>query len=92
MAVFSKTTFSGERVVLDHNSYEGCLFRDCKIVYGAKGRVKLDSCTFENCSYVFDGAAQDTLLFLTGLYQIDRRAIEATFENIRLGAQPISPC
>ncbi|MGC1381716.1 MAG: hypothetical protein WA814_11920 [Candidatus Baltobacteraceae bacterium] len=89
IAEFKEVTLSGERVSLDGNSFKNCLFRNCEIVYAARGRVGLDSCTFENCSYTLDGPAQDTLLYLTALYKIDPRALETTFENIRSGGQPV---
>ena len=51
--------------------------------------MTLDSCRFGNCSYVLDGPAKDTLLFLTALYKIDPASIEKTIDNIRSGAQPV---
>ena len=91
MAEFKGTSFAGERIILDDNSYVQCIFNRCEIVYAARGKVHLDGCTFGNCSYTLDGPAQETLLFLTALYQIDPAAVEATFQNIRSGAQPVKP-
>jgi hypothetical protein len=91
MAKFSNTIISGERVVLDGNDYTQCLFQNCEIVFGARGKVTLDHCTFDSCSFTFDGPAQDTLLFLTGLYGIGPAVVERTFDSIRSGALPIKP-
>lgn len=91
MAEYKATTFNATRIELDGNAYKDCMFSACEIVYGARGTVNLDGCTFDRCTYVLDGAAQDTLMFLTALYKIDPRSIEATFENIRSGAQPMKP-
>lgn len=89
MPQYVSTSFKRERVILDGNSFRQCTFTECELVYAARGKVTLDTCVFDQCSYTFDGPAQDTLLFLTGLYMIDPGAIEATFQNIRAGAQPI---
>lgn len=75
--------FSRSRVDLDNQSYTDCTFDECEIVYAAKGPVSLNGCRFNNCSYRFDGAAGDTVNFMTALYQLAPALVEATFNRIR---------
>ena len=45
----------------------------------------LNGCTFNDCSFHFEGAAALTVRFMTDLYPIAPQLIEGTFDKIRLG-------
>jgi hypothetical protein len=87
-AVHNGDRFIGGRIELDDHEYYNCTFDGCRIVYGAIGPVKLEGCHFERCRFAFEEAAEGTIRFLTGLYQIDPDTVEQTFESIRSGAYP----
>ena len=83
MAEFKDSNFSRTRIDLDGHSYRGCTFDECQIVYSAKGPVSMIGCTFNNCSYHFEGPAGDTLRMMAALYLQSPQLIEQTFDNIR---------
>lgn len=87
---FRDKDFSGKDVVLDDGIFTGCTFRNCRLIYRANGPVTLGANHFkENVKWVLDGAAADTVNFMTALYhgagKGGRDLIENTFNNIRSG-------
>jgi hypothetical protein len=74
-------------VQLDNNEFIDCEFEGCKMEYSGLGPVSLVGCKFTNVSWVFVGAAQNTLNFLRGIYhgmgEGGRVLVESTFDNIR---------
>jgi len=62
MAIFRNQTIRGQRVILDDNTYSGCVLENCEIVYRG-GNVKTD---FEvrSCRWSFEGPALGTIQFL----------------------------
>ena len=85
MAIHQGTRFSNARVQVDNDRFFNCTFERCLIVYGARGSVTLDHCKFKECSFAFEGAAGNTVSFMTALYRLSPDLIERTFDNIRLG-------
>jgi hypothetical protein len=79
------TTFTNTRVRVDNEEFHNCRFDGCMIVYGGTGGVIMDTCTFNNCNFEFEGAAGNTVKFMSGLYQLSSDLIERTFDNIRFG-------
>ncbi len=79
--------YSGVRVSLDNQSYDGCIFTNCIIEYGGTGPITLNGCKFNNCQWVFVGPAQNTLNFMHMMYHhmddFGKKMIESTFENIK---------
>jgi hypothetical protein len=84
MALISETNFSTVRVELDGKQFEHCTFDRCAIVFKASSPYKLNGCTFNDCSFHFEGAAALTIRFMTDLYPIAPELIEGTFDKIRL--------
>lgn len=85
MALISGSRFNNARVQLDGKQFERCTFDRCAIVYKATSPYNLNGCTFNDCSFHFEGAAALTVLFMTDLYPIAPQLIEGTFDKIRLG-------
>jgi hypothetical protein len=54
-------------------------------VFGASGPTQFVGCTFNDCTFGFDGAAGATVKFMTELYKLTPQTIEGTFDRIRLG-------
>ncbi len=77
-------TVTKETVDLDDGDYENCIFEECQMVYSGGALLRLVGCTFDNCSWVFDGAAGRTIRLMGALYRAGAGAmIEVTFEKIR---------
>lgn len=75
--------FSKTRVELDDNGYTDCTFDECKIVFLANGLIHLNGCSFNKCSYHFEGAAGSTLKVMAALYKLSPELMEEAFNNIR---------
>jgi hypothetical protein len=76
--------FSNVRVDLDNQTYEGCAFDGCNIVFSGNGPYQLSNCTFNNCRFGFEGAAALTLKFLSDIYKANPHPVEEVFTNVRL--------
>ncbi|HDX4047749.1 TPA: hypothetical protein ROG05_000086 [Enterobacter soli] len=80
-------TYTNQRVVLDGKAYEECSFVSCSIVYTGNGSISLINNTFTDCNWSFEGAAANTLQFLSVIYRdmgvFGRELVEATFRNIK---------
>lgn len=55
-------------VRLDGNSFEGCAFDHCRLVFGGSDEIGITGCTFTACEWAFEGAAATTLKFLSSLF------------------------
>lgn len=89
MPVFAGKRFVDRAVVVDGNHYQDCTFLRCKIIYTAADAVTFDGCTFNSCDWVFDDAAERTLVYLAALYEGlgdgGKPLIELIFDSIRSG-------
>jgi hypothetical protein len=71
---------------LDGIRFIRCRFVNCQLIYEAKDEVEFKDCTFERCSWTFDGAAERTISFLSTLYHGGdggSQLVEAIFESIQ---------
>ena len=64
----SKCTFVGEDIILDNHQFENCIFNSCRLIYNGIGPTSLISNVFENCHWVLDGPALNTVYFLKAIY------------------------
>ena len=91
---FIEQTFTNARIVLDYNEFERCTFITCTLVYNGNGGVGLVNSNIDNCQWVFEGPAGNTIQFMHGIYVAmgagGRELMEATFESIR-GKRPFGP-
>jgi hypothetical protein len=62
-------TITGKRIVLDGHQYVHCLFIGCELVYRG-GECNFKSHT-RNCSWMFEGAARNTIGMLRELGVLD---------------------
>ena len=79
-------TFANERITLDSNSYTGCTFRKCVLVYSGVSEMSLTSCRFEDVEWEFTGPAARVLSFLHATYQNGRDGeefVRAIFRNFK---------
>lgn len=90
----AKYTFANEEVVLDFHEYDSCEFRDCRFVVLGHGPFVLNKCEVINCSFHFAGPAASTVQTMAAIYKTGdqgKNLIEATFEQIRQGANQAQP-
>lgn len=86
------SVFKKVQVHLDNVHYKKCTFDECLMIYSATGPVGLTGCTLNECTWTFQGAAAETISFLTAFYKMSPQLVEQTFENIRSGKhQPVAP-
>jgi hypothetical protein len=57
----SSTVFTQETLQLDGESYNGCEFRKCRLVYSGGAVPKFTDCRFDGCDWKFEGPAARTL-------------------------------
>lgn len=60
--------FEKTDVRLDGNAYHGCTFVRCRVIYAAESSTRLHGVAFEECEFVFEGAALRGLEYLQSLY------------------------
>jgi hypothetical protein len=84
---FVNQTFTGQTIRLDFNSFTGCQFVRCVMIFGGHGAFSFVGCTFSEVSWQFTEAAAMTLQTLAGLYhgmgEGGRDIVESLFETIR---------
>jgi hypothetical protein len=85
MAIHRRVTFNNARIVLDNETYEGCTFDGCTVVYSAKGPYQMSNCAFNNSPFTFDGSAAMTLKFLSDIYKMNPAMVEGIFAQIKQG-------
>lgn len=80
---------SDENVYVDQNEYVHCLFIRCRIIFTGRGPARFERCTFDQCDWVFDGAAEETIQYLAALYNGlgsgGQDMVEGIFDSIRQG-------
>jgi hypothetical protein len=77
-------TFENTDVEVDGNTYEGCTFKHCTFVYRGGPPPMFVHCSVEGILLRFDGAAHNTLIWMTDLYHNGfRKLMEETLKNIR---------
>lgn len=64
-------------------------FVNAQLIYPAKEETDFEDCTFERCSWTFEGAAENMLAFLSTLQgkvtPEGPELVEAIFKSIRTG-------
>ena len=84
MASLENKTFTSETVHVDGNSYIGCTFNRTTLVYSAGELPEFANCDFNGVNLKFEGAAQNTMSFLSGLYRGGfKRSVDTIFDGVR---------
>jgi hypothetical protein len=79
-------TFINQVVHLGSTRFENCKFIRCKLVFNGEG-TSLAHSEFDDCELELEGAAANTIQFLTSLYPIEfGMYVEEIRESIRQGA------
>lgn len=59
--------FRDQAVRLDNIHYENCQFINCTVFFGGTGSFGLINNEFDHCKFIIDGAATQTMVFLSVL-------------------------
>jgi hypothetical protein len=73
--VQSATIFTQETLQLDGESFEGCEFRKCRLVYTGGEVPKFTDCRFDACDWKFEGPAARTLEHLKVVWGAGGKAL-----------------
>jgi hypothetical protein len=57
----NNVTYSHETVVLEAETFSGCEFRDCRLIYAGGEPAILTNCKFVNCEWKLEEAAARTM-------------------------------
>ena len=66
--------YNHETVSLDGERFDGCEFRDCRLVYAGGKAPVFNDCKFVDCEWRFDGAAGQTLDHLRAMWAAGAKA------------------
>lgn len=76
--------FEGEEMELDGNHFEGCVFRNCKLVYSGGTVPELIGNDLEHCHFKLEGPAQHTIAFCRMLVKAGLdQAVETIIAQMR---------
>jgi hypothetical protein len=64
--LYTDCTFQGRRVVISGQRFERCTFVNCELVFDGKP-TQLISCNISGCNWAFEGAAGETLGFVSAM-------------------------
>ena len=79
----SNVTYSHETVVLEAETFSGCEFRDCRLIYSGGEPATLTDCKFVNCEWKLEEAATRTLSHLKLMWSAGGKApVQALIKDI----------
>jgi hypothetical protein len=86
---YDNKTFFQETVEIDGNEYHGCTFSRSRLVYRGGPPVKMVECLIQDARWDLEGAAANTMRFLSDVYRFmgdeGVQMVESYFTNVRLG-------
>lgn len=75
--------YNHETVAMDGQTFSGCEFRDCRLVYGGGEPPRFEACRFEACDWKLEGAAAQTLIHLRGMWNAGAKsAVQGLIKEI----------
>jgi len=85
-------TFTDDIVQLDGNHFDGCTFRNCRMIFGAVGPIGLVNCGFFDVRWEFIGAAGQTVALLHALTtaspEYGNALMASTFPSLKTWLRP----
>jgi hypothetical protein len=79
----NSVTFSHETVALDGETFDGCEFRDCRLVYAGGEPPVFAGCRFHDCEWRQDEAAARTLAYLKVVWNAGgKAAVQSLIKDI----------
>jgi hypothetical protein len=72
-----------ETLALDGETYAGCEFRACRLVYAGGEAPSFEACKFEDCDWRLEGPAAETLSHLRVMWNAGAKpAVQAIIKDI----------
>ena len=65
---YTSMKHNGKKVSLDFNTYIDCDFDNCEMVFGGGKPPVLENCRFNNCRFVLEDRAENTVAYLAFLF------------------------
>ncbi len=82
-------TFQDTTLSLDGVRFVRCRFVNAQLIYTAREETDFEECTFDRCSWTFEGPAENMIAFLSILQDKvtpdGPELVEAIFKSIRNG-------
>lgn len=76
-------SFNHETVALDGETFNGCEFRACRLVYSGGAAPQFHDCKFDGCEWKLQGPAADTLVHLRAMWNAGAKpAVQAMIKDI----------
>lgn len=66
---YTAKKFSGDNVTVDFNEYVECEFNNCQIIFKGGNLPVFERCVFSDCRFSLTERADNTLGYLSFLYQ-----------------------
>lgn len=80
--------YSHQTVALDGESFQGCEFDSCRLVYSGGPAPVFDACRFAACEWRFDGEAAETLACLKVMWSAGAKsAVQAMIKDVTASAR-----
>jgi hypothetical protein len=84
----SGVNYNHQTVALDGETFSGCEFAECRLVYSGGDLPKFDNCRFDACEWKFEEAAAHTLSYLKLMWSVGAKAqVQATIKEITVAAR-----
>lgn len=89
METVKDQSFDNRRIPIDGVRFVDCTSTPTKLIYRGEAPVEISGCTFDSCTWVFEGAANETLQFLSTLSHRlgadGQNLVSAIFESVQEG-------
>jgi hypothetical protein len=81
-------SYNHQTVELDGESFSGCEFDGCRLVYAGGAAPSFDNCRFVECEWKFEGAAAETLACLKLMWNAGAKpTVQAIIKDITVAAR-----
>jgi hypothetical protein len=84
----SGVSYNHQTVILDGETFSGCDFAACRLVYSGGPPPRFEHCSFEDCEWKFEEAAAHTLSYLKLMWNVGAKAaVQTTIKEITVAAR-----
>jgi hypothetical protein len=81
-------SYNHQTVQVDGESFHGCEFTACRLIYAGGPPPVFDDCRFDACEWKFEEAAADTLSYLKLIWAVGAKAaVQTTIKEITVAAR-----
>lgn len=81
-------SYNHQTVALDGESFSGCAFAECRLVYAGGAPPTFEDCRFDECDWRFEAGAADTLSHLKRMWSLGAKAaVQTAIKEITVAAR-----